>query len=272
MVKRTVTALILLAIAMPAVLFGGVPFFLLIGFFVVLAAWEYVHLFRAANYQPSMPVTVGGTLAILIARGFYPEFAAAALAFLTLIAMAIHLYAYERGRDQAALDFAATVGGLLYLGWIGAYLYDLRALPDGGWWLMFVLPTVWMADSSAYMIGAKYGKHKLAPRLSPKKSWEGYFAGVFTGTLYGGFFAWAYSVNTFPVGHLTISVWQGMALGFVLSVITTLGDLGESLFKRQGGIKDSGSLIPGHGGAFDRIDSWLWAAVIGVYWIRWFFL
>ena len=63
-----------------------------------------------------------------------------------------------------------------------------------------------------------------------------------------------------------------MALGFVLSAITTLGDLGESLFKRQGGIKDSGRLIPGHGGAFDRIDSWLWAAVIGVYWIRWFFL
>ena len=272
MAKRTVTSLVLLAIAMPAVLFGGIWFFLLIGFFIVLAAWDYVQLFRAVTSQPSMLVTVGGTALILAARGFYPELAGAALALLALTALAVHLYAYERGRDQAALDFTITAGGLIYLGWVGAYLYDLRALPNGGWWLMFVLPVVWMADSSAYAIGAKYGKHKLAPRLSPKKSWEGYFAGVFTGALYGGFFAWAYHVNTFPVGHLTISVWQGMALGFVLSAITTLGDLGESLFKRQGGIKDSGRLIPGHGGAFDRIDSWLWAAVIGVYWIRWFFL
>ena len=145
---------------------------------------------------------------------------------------------------------------------------DLRSLPQGGWWLMFILPTVWMADSSAYLIGAKYGKHKLAPRLSPKKSWEGYWAGVFTGTLYGGFFAYVYSW----LGPLHVTIVQGMLLGLVLSIITTLGDLGESLFKRQGGIKDSGTLFPGHGGAFDRIDSWLWAAVIGVFWIQWFFL
>ncbi|MBC6938417.1 MAG: hypothetical protein DYG87_04075 [Anaerolineae bacterium CFX3] len=277
MVKRTLTALTLLALAMPPVLLGGVWFFALIGLFVVIAAWEYVRLFRAAGSQPSMLTTVGGTLAILLARAFRPEYAGAALAFFILTAMAVHLYAYERGRDQAALDFTATVGGLAYLGWIGAYLYDLRALPEGGWWLMFVLPTVWMADSSAYAIGAKYGKHKLAPRLSPKKSWEGYFAGVFTGTLYGGFFAWAYNVNSMLfgqplLGHLAISVWQGMAFGFALSAVTILGDLGESLIKRQGQIKDSGNLFPGHGGAFDRIDSWLWGAVIGVYWIRWFFL
>jgi phosphatidate cytidylyltransferase len=118
------------------------------------------------------------------------------------------------------------------------------------------------------LIGAKYGKHKLAPRLSPKKSWEGYWAGVFTGTLFGGYFAYVYSW----LGPLHVSIVQGMLLGLVLSLITTLGDLGESLFKRQGGIKDSGTLFPGHGGAFDRIDSWLWAAVIGVYWIQWFFL
>ena len=280
MLKRAVTALSLLIIAMPAVLWGGIWFFLLIGFFIVLASWEYTQMFRAVHMQPTAPIIVGGTILLLATRSqavthfffpsavFSPQWAELTLTCLALVAMAAHLYAYERGRDQAALDFTITVGGLLYLGWVGAYLNDLRALPNGGWWLMLVLPTVWMADSGAYALGAKYGKHKLAPRLSPKKSWEGYWAGVFTGTLYGGFFAYVYSW----LGPLHITFWQGALLGLALSVITTLGDLGESLFKRQGGIKDSGTLFPGHGGAFDRIDSWLWAAVIGVYWIRWFFL
>jgi len=280
MLKRAVTALSLLIIAMPAVLWGGIWFFLLIGFFIVLASWEYTQMFRAVHMQPTAPIIVGGTILLLATRSqavthfffpsavFSPQWAELTLTCLALAAMAAHLYAYERGRDQAALDFTITVGGLLYLGWVGAYLVNLRELPNGGWWLMLVLPTVWMADSGAYALGAKYGKHKLAPRLSPKKSWEGYWAGVFTGTLYGGFFAYVYSW----LGPLHITFWQGALLGLALSVITTLGDLGESLFKRQGGIKDSGTLFPGHGGAFDRIDSWLWAAVIGVCWVRWFFL
>ena len=277
MSKRTITALLLLFAAMPAVVLGGIWFFLLMGTFIVIASWEYVHMFRAVQMQPSMIFTVGGTFLLLLVRGFFAEWSGLALTLLVLAALTFHMIAYERGRDQAALDFAATVGGILYLGWVGAYLIDLRNLPEGGWWLMLVLPSVWAADTGGYMIGVPFGKHKLAPRLSPKKSWEGYFAGVLTATLFGGFFAWAYNVDTVLfgrslLGHLTISIGQGMLLGFVLGSITTLGDLGESLFKRQGGIKDSSHLIPGHGGAFDRIDSWIWAAVIGVTWIRWFFL
>ncbi len=268
MVRRALTALIWLAIAMPAVLLGGFFFFALVSFFVILAAYEYVKMFQARDYQPSLTVTVGGTWIVLIARAFYPDQAGMILTLVILLALTVHLLAYERGRNGAATDFAIAVGGIVYLGWIGAYLYDLRALPNGGWWVMLVLPTVWMADAAAYMIGSQYGRRKLAPRLSPNKSWEGYLAGVFTGTLYGGFFAHVYSW----LGPLHITFGQGMLLGLVLSLLTTLGDLGESLFKRESGIKDSGSFFPGHGGAFDRIDSWLWAAVIGVYWIRHFFI
>ena len=268
MARRTVTALILLAIAVPAILLGGVFFFVFIGFFVVTAAWEYVHMFRLVHIEASLPVTVGGVALILAARAFRPEAAEPVLTCLVLLAMTVHLIAYERGRDQAALDFTVTAAGLVYLGWLGSYLIDLRSLPHGGWWVMFVLPVVWLADSGAYSIGAKYGKHKLSPRLSPGKSWEGYWAGVLAGTLYGGFFAYVYT----RFGPLHVSILQGFLLGLVLSLVTTLGDLGESLFKREAGAKDSGRLFPGHGGAFDRIDSLIWAAVIGVYWIRWFFL
>lgn len=268
MVKRTVTALILLAFAMPALLFGGVLFFIFLGFFIVVAAYEYTQLFRAMKLEPSMVITVGGVFMILLARDFYPAVSGGLFAGLLLVALGYHAIAYERGRDKAALDFAVTAAGLAYLGWVGAYLLDLRNLPNGGWWLFLVLPSVWMADSGAYTIGAAYGRHKLAPRLSPKKSWEGYWAGAFTGTVYGGFLAFAYSTW----GPLEVSIWQGAALGLVLSVIAPLGDLGESLFKRPAGIKDSGTIIPGHGGAFDRIDAWLWAAVIGYYYIQWFLI
>ncbi len=268
MVRRLVTALLLLALIVPAVIFGGVFYFLLVGFFIVTAALEYVQMFRGAKFQPSVPLTVGGTFLLLVVRAFVPGWTELTLTALVLVAMTYHMYAYERGRHEAALDFVITLGGLIYLGWIGGYMLDLRALPDGGWWVMVVFPVVWLANSGAYMIGARYGSHKMMRRLSPKKSWEGFLAGVLIGTLYGGFFAFVYT----RFGPLHLAVWQGVLLGFVLSSVTTLGDLGESLIKRFTGAKDSGNFLPGHGGAFDRIDFLIWAAVIGVIWIRLFLL
>jgi phosphatidate cytidylyltransferase len=135
---------------------------------------------------------------------------------------------------------------------------------------MLVLPAVWLADTGAYSIGAAYGRHKLSPRLSPKKTWEGYWAGVFTSVVGAMFLAFAYG----RWGNLggDISLPQAALLGLLLGLLTPLGDLGESMFKRQAHLKDSSDVIPGHGGFFDRIDSWLWAAVIGYYYLKWFVL
>lgn len=268
MFRRLLTALLLLALIVPAVVFGGILYFLYVSFFIVVAAWEYVQMFRAARFRPNLPITVGGAFILLVVRASRMDWTEWLFTVLILVAMTYHLYAYECGRDEAALDFVITLGGLTYLGWVGGYMLELRALPMGGWWVMMVFPVVWLADSGAYMIGARYGRHKMLKRLSPKKSWEGFFAGAFIGTLYGGFFAFAYS----RFGPLHISIWQGVLLGLVLSTVTTLGDLGESLVKRFTGAKDSGTFLPGHGGAFDRIDSLIWAAVIGVLWIRSFLL
>jgi phosphatidate cytidylyltransferase len=186
--------------------------------------------------------------------------------------MAVHLLAFERGNDHAALDFGITVTGVVYLGWVGSYLLDIRTLPQGGWWLMLVLPLVWAADTGGYSIGSAYGKHKLAPRLSPKKSWEGYFAGIFTSVVMGAFFAYAYSaMGPQPLGGL-ITPLQGAFLGLVISVLSPLGDLGESMLKRQSGLKDSSNIFPGHGGVLDRIDSWIWGAAIGYFLIIYFIL
>ena len=268
--RRLLTALGLSLIGMPAIIFGGAFYFLLMSVFLLGAAWEYVHLFREVKSEPQMQIVLGGVGVILFTRMFLPDLALPAIALTILVALAYNLYSYERGRNQAALDFGVTVGALVYIGWIGAYLFDLRNLPEGGLWFMLVMPSVWMADSGAYSIGRAYGNHKLAPRLSPKKSWEGYAASIFTGTIAGGFFVYAYSAFGNLAGDITIQ--QGMLLGLILGALTPLGDLGESMFKRQSGLKDSSDIIPGHGGFFDRIDSWLWGAVIGYYYLVWFIL
>jgi len=267
--KRVAAALILAVVGIPVIIFGGVPYFIVITLFLGIAAWEYTYIFRTAGRSIPTALVVGGVVLVLVTRAFFLDLVPAALTLLILLAMTVHLIAYERGRDHAATDFAVTVGGIVYLGWIGAYLIDLRALrPDGFWYFLLVLPSVWIADSAAYFIGVRFGRHRLSPRLSPKKSWEGYWAGVLFGTLGGAGLA----VLWHSLGGPAVTWWQGGAIGLVLSLLTTLGDLGESMFKRQAGLKDSSNIIPGHGGFLDRIDSWLWAAALGYYLIVWFLL
>ena len=106
--------------------------------------------------------------------------------------------------------------------------------------------------------------------VRPKKSWEGYAASVFTGTIGGAFLAYAYAKFGCFSGPITIM--QGAILGLLMGALPPLGDLGESMIKRQSGTKDSSDIIPGHGGFFDRVDSWLWGAVIGYYFLTWFIL
>ncbi len=266
MLKRILTSLVLAAVGVPALIYGGIFFWLLMAVFVVIAAWEYVNLMRGADFQPSMVIAVSGVFTIFLVRTRFPDYESAILVAFVFLAMAYHLITFERGRDRAAGDFAITVASLIYMGWIGSYLVKLRELPGGLFWFSLALPIVWFADSGAYLVGKSFGKHKLASRLSPKKTWEGYWGGVFFGVLGSILFAWLWRHS------IKISLLETVLLGLVLSMLTTLGDLGESMIKRQSGIKDSSNILPGHGGIFDRIDTWLWAAPIGYYLVRWFFI
>jgi phosphatidate cytidylyltransferase len=268
MVRRTLTAALLLAIVLPAVYLGGIAYLILVAAFVGIATWEYVSMFRLQGYQPAAAILMAAVLFIISARAFWPAAAGAVLTISVLVVMGFHLFRFEQGRDRAALDLVITLGGIAYLGWVAAYFIDLRGLPDGAWWLLIVFVIVWVADAMAYFVGVRYGDHKMFARLSPKKSWEGYFGGVLAGTLVAGLLA----VLATKFTPLRIDLGVTLGLGIVLSTLTTLGDLGESLFKRFAGIKDSGSLLPGHGGAFDRIDSLIWGVVLGYFWIRYLML
>jgi phosphatidate cytidylyltransferase len=266
LVQRMLAAIILLPITILLIVIGGWPYALLILTCLTIAAWEYWRMFHQSGCDPSAAVIIGGVFALILARAVY-GFAGsdAMLAFLVLISMAVHVLRFERGQSQAGTGFVIDLGGILYLGWLGGYMISLRDLPDGKWLMMLTLPAVWLADSAAFFIGRRFGRHKIAPRVSPAKSWEGYLAGVIFAIPATGLLA-----VVWRLAGSDITFSQGMLLGLVLAAVTPLGDFGESMIKRQLGVKDSSRIIPGHGGMMDRIDSWLWAVVISYYLFYWF--
>ena len=268
--KRLAVATTLLPIGLALIYWGGWIYTAFIALVLGLASWEYVHLFQISGYRPANLLVIIGSLILVINRslgGF--ENSGWLLSLAIFASMTYHLLEYERGRDQAGADFGITLGGILYFGWLGSYLISLRNLPDGLYWLLLSLPTVWLADSGAYIVGKRLGRRMLSPRLSPHKTWEGYLGGVATGIL--GAILLSFALQQLAGTGATITPLRGMALGAVLGIFTPLGDLGESMFTGQAGVKDSSNLVPGHGGIFDRIDSWIWAGAISYYLIVWLF-
>lgn len=266
--ERVLVAIILIPLFAWVIILGGWAFTLAITMILAIAAWEFGLLFRKSGFAPSLPLLTLGVVLLSTLR-FRVEFehSATGLSVITLAIMVWHLVDYERGAKRSATDFALTLSGVVYLGWIGTYLISLRELPAGQWWFLIALPAVWLADSAAYFFGKWVGKHPLSPRLSPKKTWEGYFAGIIVGGLTGFGFTYLWRIGVGSTSTLRPEI--GLVTGLVVSILAPLGDLGISMIKREIGVKDTGTLLPGHGGALDRIDSWIWAGVVGYYIITW---
>lgn len=265
---RTLVAIVLLPLGLWAIHLGGAIFAWVVALILSLAAWEYMQLFRVCGYQPAGVVLIGSVTLLAIGRslnGF--ESAPWILSLAAFTSTAYHLVAYERGRDQAATDLAITLAGVFYIGWLGSYLISLRSLPDGEWWLLTVLPAIWFADSGAYLVGKAIGRRPLTRRVSPKKTWEGYVGGLVFSMLGTALLAAIWHRLLLPGPQIT--ALNGALLGFLIALLAPIGDLGESMIKRQAGAKDSGKILPGHGGVFDRIDTWLWTAPIGFYIVLW---
>jgi phosphatidate cytidylyltransferase len=270
--RRTLFTITALPVGLFFVFVGEWPYFLFIGAILLRAAWEYARLFRSGGHHVPNWLVMGGVFAIALARfvasGFDNDHWV--LALLCAVTLVIHLADYERGRDQAGTDFVASLSGIVYLGLLGSYLITVHQLERGEWWLVLSLFAVMLADTIAYIWGSRFGKNRMVPRLSPKKSWEGFTAGLLAATLGTPAFALLFRVfgmpNTQEFSLLNIGI-----LGFMIGIFPTLGDLGISMFKREMNIKDTGTIIPGHGGFLDRMDSWLWAFPIGYYLVTVFF-
>ena len=259
--QRTLVTVLFLPLGILAIVVGGWVFTAVITGMLAYAAWEFNHLFKNAGYRPSASILILGTAGIVLVRHTF-QFSGNDLlfAFLVMSAMATQVIEFEKGSKTSALDFTITIGGVLYLGWLGAYFISLRSLPDGVWWMLLVFPAILIGDAAAYFVGSRFGLHKLTRHVSPKKSWEGYIGGIIIAGLATMLLAGLWHMR---VPFITLE--KGLIVGLVIAILAPLGDLGESMLKRTFGVKDSSHLLPGHGGMMDRMDSWLWAAPIGYY-------
>lgn len=185
-------------------------------------------------------------------------------AFLPALASLVFIYFLyglltKRELAEASLDLSHKVLGVAYLSLPLSFLAPLAEFQEGRFWLLFLLVVIWSNDTFAYFIGRKLGKHKLAPVISPKKSVEGAVAGIIGGAVVGLAFVHFTSMDSAPLNTIAITV--------VVGLVAIAGDLAESLLKRGAGVKDSGTIIPGHGGVLDRIDSLIFPVPLLYYYL-----
>lgn len=262
--SRILVALGTLPVLVAVIVIGEPLYQLTVAVLLGMGAWELNRLMQAGGYAPSLAVSwlVVGVCLLAVTR---PDVLGPGMTLSILLALGWMLFRFRGGAQSPLNEFALTVGIGLYLGWLGAGLVQIRLLPDGLWWILTVLPIVFAADTGAYVVGRTWGRHALAPWVSPHKTWEGYFGGV----------AWAVGF-----GLLGALLWQtqapavqpihGLLLGLLLGVLAPMGDLAVSAFKRQVGAKEASHLIPGHGGFMDRLDTVLVAVALAYYYILWF--
>ncbi len=251
LVSRLVIALLLLPPVLLLVYGGGWWFFGLAAVAALLALHEFYGMTRAL--RPVVLAGYFGTVAALVGAEWGPEWALGG--FLSTFAFA---FAFKglAGVSPTLVSVAATVLGAAWIGLGIAHMILIRELPEHGTLAAFtVLIAVFAADTVAYVAGRLFGRHKLAPRMSPGKTWEGLAAGTIAALLVP-FFAF------YKEGFL--SVPESFALGGVIAVTAPIGDLFESALKRDVGVKDTGKLLLGHGGMLDRVDALLFSA-IGAY-------
>jgi len=254
--QRVITALWGIPLVVVAVWFDGpLPWFTILA--AVAGLLACLEFYRVSGVSNVLPLAIFGLVVTVLFIG-YPHctFASALPVLLTAaVVLSLIILVVMRKREGIFSNWAWMMGSILYIGWLLSLLVTIR-LDAGRDWLYLVLFATFASDTSAYFIGKAFGKHKLAPGISPGKTWEGAVAGVVGAVVICLLFMLDTPLQLpFGYGHAVI-------LGVLISVFGQLGDLVESLFKRSFGAKDSGGIMPGHGGILDRLDSLLFAGAV----------
>ena len=271
--KRTITSAWYAALLVVIVWFGDGPgFSALVATLGVLAALEFYRMVASAKAPPLTYFGLTWTAFFILSRNaelltrleahFNPDLLTPLLLTSAIVLPLFGLLA-RRQKEGAISSWVWTVAGILYIGWLLSYLVALRGLDNGRNWVYLVLFVTWVSDTTAFLVGRRFGRHKLAPAISPGKTWEGTVGGICGGIAMSILF---FTPTTF---QLPLNPGQTVLLGALTSILGQVGDLFESLFKRNLGVKDSGKLMPGHGGILDRIDSLLLAGIMVYYYAIW---
>lgn len=258
---------IIMTVTVLAMVFGG---YVLFGFLLIVSMIGLMELLRTVGINKS----AAGVFAYLAGAGVFAlalleqilskplsEYYILLAAAYLLLLLGVYVLTFPKfNSEQITMAFM----GIFYVCLMMSYIYKVRMLDGGAYivWLIFI--GAWGSDTCAYLVGRKLGKHKLAPVLSPKKSVEGLFGGIFGAALIGFIYATIFrsELTMIPVPQLLFAV-----IGGVSSVISQIGDMAASAIKRNKEIKDYGKLIPGHGGIMDRVDSLIFIAPIVYYFI-----
>jgi phosphatidate cytidylyltransferase len=226
---------------------------------VAFTVFELAHAFRRAGRAIDVWPALGGGVAIVVSGYFFDP----ASRWAMLVGVIVFLLVWRlvaqmahpspRGTLDVLRDLAAAVFVQVYVSFLGSFAVVLVRQPEGQWWALAFLIIVIAVDIGAYVSGLNFGKHPMAPLISPKKTWEG-FAGAAVAAIVAGILLGIFMLNS--------TWWVGLILGLALLGTATMGDLTESLIKRDLGIKDMSSWLPGHGGFLDRLDSILPSAPI----------
>ncbi len=259
--SNTATRIIVSILAIPIILlvsfFGELYFVAFVSFIGLTAFYEFSTMSKKKGISINFPL--GLAFSFFLILNFYYSFAGELFLFLA-ISFILLLFELFRNKGSVILNVGSTLLGVFYIGIFAGTLVGIRQMfigtqqlyNSGGILIIFIFASIWICDSAAFFIGSAIGKHKLFPRVSPNKSWEGAIAGFI------------FTVLTMIASRFLfldfLSITQSIILGIIIGSIGQLGDLVESLIKRDAGVKDSSALIPGHGGIFDRFDSLLFTA------------
>ena len=256
---RVLSAIFLIPAVLILLRLGDIPWLLTI-LVVSLLSWrEMTNLLQRDHF--AVDRLVGAAFVVACLGEAYIRAAGIVAADLlrpllaSLIIISLIWALYDRS-DRPTVNWAINVTSALYIGFLLGHFVSLRLRPAGWEWMMLALGVSWANDTMAYFIGSAWGRHKLWPRLSPKKTWEGWLGGAAGALIAGGL------LTPFLVG---VPAWLGILLGLLIACAATFGDLAVSLLKRMAQVKDSSKLIPGHGGMLDRLDSLMFTVPIVTY-------
>lgn len=255
---RTVTSVVAIPIVLVVVWLGGWWAFAAVTLVAVLGINELHNMMLHEGYHPLILISLAMSVLFLVAA-MIPQQRLVLLEFGLGSALLITfpLLFFRKKLEGAMVDWSLTLAIPIYLGWPLSLFLLLRGFQlgfsPGFWWLVTLLIGVWGFDTGAFFAGHFFGRHKLAPNISPAKTWEGVIGGLV--------FSIAAAL-VFSVKPLGVPWYLAILLGALIALAATLGDLAESLIKRQTHVKDSGQFMPGHGGILDRVDSLLFAVIV----------